>query len=60
MPCPICQKEPGSGSDHRGCLVTLFRENKIQSIREWEDLCKPPKPKTIIKGRVTIKIKEED
>lgn len=58
MPCPICRYEPGSGHDHRYCLAQLFRENRIKSIREWEDMCK--KPKTIIKGKVTIKVKKEE
>lgn len=59
MPCPICHTEPGSGNDHRYCLVELFREKKIQSIAEWTELCKK-KPQTIIKGRVTIRVKKEE
>ena len=58
MPCPICRTEPESGNDHRYCLVQLFRENRIKSIQEWRDMCK--KPQTIIKGRVTIKVKKEE
>jgi hypothetical protein len=58
MPCPICYHEPGSGTDHRYCLVQLFREKKISSIADWEKLSK--KPKTIIKGKVTIKVKNEE
>lgn len=23
--------------DHRWCIVGLFKENKIQSVKEWED-----------------------
>lgn len=58
MPCPICRTEPGSGNDHRYCLAQLFRENRIKSIREWEDMCK--KSQTIIKGKVIIKVKKEE
>ena len=60
MPCPVCFKEPGSGADHRWCLAQLFRENRIQSVDEWMELCKPPKPKTIIKGKTTIRVKKEE
>ena len=59
MPCPICHTEPGSGNDHRYCLVELFREGTIKSIAEWTELCKK-KPQTIIKGRVTIRVKKEE
>ena len=58
MPCPICLTEPGSGNDHRYCLVQLFREKKIKTIAEWQEMCK--KPKTVIKGRTVIKIKKEE
>lgn len=58
MPCPVCQKEPGSGADHRMCLVELFRTNTIQNVDDWMKLCK--KPKTIFKGKRTIKVKKED
>lgn len=33
--CPVCnQKVPGP--DHRWCLVELFKNNRIQSVRDWE------------------------
>ena len=60
MPCPICTKEPGSGDDHRWCLVQLFQENVIQSVDDWLKLCNPPKPKTVVKGKITIQVKKED
>ncbi len=25
------------------CLVELFQENKIQSVDEWEKMCRPKK-----------------
>jgi hypothetical protein len=55
MPCPECDP---SNTNHRACLIKLFREKKIKTIEEWKEMCK--KPKTIIKGKVTIKIKKGD
>ena len=54
MPCPVC-KMP-LGPDHRQCLVELFRTNKIQTVKDWEDMMKP---KTIIKGKARIRIEKE-
>jgi hypothetical protein len=59
MPCPVCYLEPGSGADHRFCLVELFRSGKIQSIAEWSELSRA-KPKTYVKRRVIVKIKKEE
>lgn len=33
--CIVCNLP--SGHDHRWCLVSLFKENKIKSVQEWED-----------------------
>ena len=60
MPCPVCFTEPGSGNDHRWCLAELFRKRIISSIADWHDLCNPPKPKTVVKGKTTIRVKKED
>ena len=57
MPCPVCKKEPATGGDdHRMCVFKLLEENKIQSVKEWEEMCKP---KTIVKGRVRIRVTKE-
>jgi len=56
MPCPVCNQPPASGADHRWCLVELFKTNRIKSVNEWEELCKP---KTIIKGKKTVRIPKE-
>jgi hypothetical protein len=53
MTCPICTKPPTGEADHRWCLVELFKTNKIQKVSDWEAMCKP---KTIIKGRVKIRL----
>lgn len=49
MPCPVCSQNIGE-ADHRLCLVELFRNNTIQSVKDWERMCKP---KTIRKGKIT-------
>lgn len=56
MPCPICKQNPGSGTDHRWCLVELFKTNVIKSVSEWEAMCKP---KTIMKGRIRALLVKE-
>ena len=56
MPCPVCAKPAESGADHRMCVFKLLEENKIQSVKEWEEMCKP---KTIVKGRVRIRVTKE-
>lgn len=52
MECPICLLNvPGY---HRMCLVQLFRENKIQSVADWE---RRVGLRTIVKGKRIVKIK---
>jgi hypothetical protein len=41
--------------DHRMCVFKLLRENKIQSVTEWEAMLKPI---TIIKGKVIRRVKK--
>lgn len=36
--CPLC-KESVKSKDHRDCILTLFKENRIQSIKEWKAAC---------------------
>jgi len=36
--CPLC-KESVKSNDHRSCILTLFKENRIQSIKEWKAAC---------------------
>lgn len=40
------------------CVFKLFDQNKIQSVDEWEQMSED-KPKTIVKGRVRIRVKKE-
>lgn len=40
------------------CVFKLFDQNKIQSVDEWEQMASD-KPKTIVKGRVRIRVKKE-
>lgn len=57
MPCPVCHHTIESGADHRRCVFKLLDENKIQTVEEWEIMCKP---KTIRKGRVRARIPKEE
>ena len=50
-PCPVCLKQE---ADHRECILQLFRENKIKSLKEWEQL---RKPKARFLGWVYVKLK---
>lgn len=56
MACPVCKKDVGN-TDHRWCLVELFKSNVIKTVAEWEAMCKPA---TIRKGRVRALIRKED
>ena len=55
MPCPVCNR-PANTDNHRTCLVELFKTNKIQSVKDWEELCKP---KTIVKRRIKARVDRE-
>jgi hypothetical protein len=57
MPCPVCHRTIESGADHRRCVFKLLDENKIQTVEEWEIMCKP---KTIRKGRVRALVPKEE
>jgi hypothetical protein len=48
MPCPVCSCNIGQ-ADHRMCVIQLFREDKIKSVAEWQNLCRPV---TIRKGKI--------
>ena len=50
MPCPVCLKIE---SDHRPCVLELFKTDKIQSIKEWEEMSKPKK-RRIIKAMIPL------
>ena len=54
MPCPVCNKP--IGEDHRWCVFELLKENKIQDVSEWTEMCKP---KTIVKGKIKVRIPKE-
>jgi hypothetical protein len=56
MPCPVCTKVLGGDTDHRWCLVELFKTNRIKSVQEWKELSRP---KTIRKGTIRAKIAQE-
>ena len=53
--CIVCSK--GRGEDHRWCLVSLFKENKIKTVKEWEEASS--KPTTLRKGRVRALVPRE-
>lgn len=57
MPCPVCNLDVGGNSDHRMCLVQLFRDGTIKSSAEWERMAK--KPITIFKGRGIRRLRVE-
>ena len=57
MPCPVCSKPIEGDADHRVCVFTLFKENAIQSVEEWEKMA--AKPATVVKGRVRIRITKD-
>jgi hypothetical protein len=54
MPCPVCKKP--IGEDHRWCVFELLRDNKIQDVSQWEEMSKP---KTIVKGKIKVRIPKE-
>lgn len=43
-------------ADHRRCVFQLLEENKIQSVEQWEALCKP---KTIRKRTIKVRVPKE-
>lgn len=49
MQCPECRL--GKDADHRKCVIKMFRENRIQSVEDWECMSR-----TILKGRRVIRI----
>ena len=54
MTCPVCNKP--IGEDHRRCVFHLLSQGKIQTVEEWESMCKP---RTIRKGRVRAVLPKE-
>lgn len=54
MPCPVCSQPVAGGADHRMCVLSLFKSNKIQTVEEWTAMA--TKPETIIKGRIRIRV----
>ena len=44
MYCPVCAKREEE-TTHRECILQLFRENKIKSLKEWKALLLPKKTK---------------
>ena len=54
MPCPVCKKP--IGEDHRWCVFELFKTNKIQDVSEWTEMSKP---KTILKGKIKVRLPKE-
>jgi hypothetical protein len=48
MPCPVCNRPIDHDAGHRHCVFRLLDEGKIETVEEWEAMCKP---KTIRKGR---------
>ena len=54
--CPECKAKLSEKTDHRLCLFTLFENNKIKSVADWEAMCKP---KTLVKGRIRVRLVKE-
>jgi hypothetical protein len=50
MSCIVCTRDIGKSTEHRECLLQLFKESKIKGVADWIRLSS--KPKTILKGRV--------
>jgi hypothetical protein len=50
MSCIVCTRDVSESTLHRECLLTLFKDAKIKSIKDWIRLSS--KPQTILKGRV--------
>jgi hypothetical protein len=49
--CSECNKSVET-EDHRWCLVKLFKENKIQSLEDWQKMCKEVARRVKIRVRV--------
>ena len=54
MACPVCTFNLGLGVDHSRCLIKLFKDNRIQTVEEWRDLCAPKPKTTIIRRRKVV------
>ena len=50
MACVVCKRDVSESAAHRECILTLFKEKKIQGVADWIRLSS--KPRTILKGRV--------
>jgi hypothetical protein len=50
MACIVCTRDVSDSTQHRDCVMTLFKEKRIKSVADWIRLS--TKPKTVIKGRV--------
>lgn len=58
MPCPVnkCVTASDGSVDHRWCLVELFKTERIKSLADWEEMCKP---KTVVKKKVKVRVPKE-
>ena len=52
MSCPHCKLSIDSDADHRMCVFELLKTGTIQSVSEWERLCRPKPKRKIIRARV--------
>jgi hypothetical protein len=52
--CFHCKSQVTPETDHRKCVLDLFKANAIQSVAEWNARC------TDIKQRVVIRVKKEE
>ena len=58
MECPHCSQLANTPtSDHKACVIELFRTDKIKSIKDWEASWRP---RTIVKRRVKVYITKEE
>lgn len=48
--CPICSAPVPApeGRDHRACVIQLFRENRIKSVKDWEKM-------SIVRRRISVR-----
>lgn len=47
--CPVCKLAVGPDMNHRNCVLDLFKQDKIQNVKEWEAMCKAPPKRVVIK-----------
>ena len=49
--CPVCKKD--TNQEHRKCVLELFKQDKIQSVKEWEAMCVDPVKRVVIRVKAS-------